>query len=1117
MNGLHTKKILWVGLFLAIGLVLPFSPAKAKADISFNYTDSSYSEIDGPGLGASNTTLIKYKRVQGSNTVYTSDTSPPYATGSKIPINCSPPTITTNGKNALTGKISCPNISTSAETINIQAPAANVVGDWIDHSQISVNGTVYSDPNTDDDLCYAVDSALAGDCSSVTANPTAPSDATCGQYNYIFNFPGSLQGSDPQNAKNTATIVAFSYTGGGTNACSQTTSHITFTNPQNFNDYFAWGDSTTIKTSDGTSIEFVQASTGGDFYDDGTFSSGNKTCQSSITADATNPGSGSLVIRNTGSGSPLGTGWPAAYQKDLNSPGAGATCYSSNPINITIADPVGSDGKPASTAAAGSSTSQNGGGGGAGASQTLCETTFNNPLTWIVCPVVDTLVNVINDIDALITNQLNIKTDAIFCSDTATCKAYLTAWQSFRDIALGLMAVAGLIVLIAQALGTELLDAYTIRKILPRLLVAAVGITLSWTLMRFFIQLTDDLGFGIKDLLLAPFSSINGGINLTIVNGGGIGAFFGGLGAVGAGAVAGGVTWIALGGGGVLLSYVVTAALAVFIAIMVLILRQIAIILLVLIAPVAIVCYILPNTHRVYKIWWESFSRALLMFPMIVAFITAGRIFSAVSFSNGGALNQLIGLIAYFAPYFMIPLTFKFAGGALRQIGGFVNDRGRGGFDRLRKYRTDTSAKRIERARGQGLYRGTNKLTRGLNKLGFYTVDADEQLAYDIGTGTGAGRLTGRAGKRLLGLRAQEAAGRKANAQSEHIAKGVEQANMHYSGSWAALGARSHLANGLTDAGRTAMDNKYGIDADGKKSSESGKEAVSWKVPSDGDTKGWLNYASELQQYGVEGSDAQMGGKELTEKAGILLSFKKHMETQRADIQSVAAASAARDGKLDGDDIANIYNTRMDNANGDPAGVAMAGAQLTQLQNAATRNRQDLRLAKGIRVGSSGRAYSVYDDDHYDQKEAYASATSMKGADVGQAKAESVTAMGRTISSIITGKNEELLSSNSDPVARAQEITMKKKAMRDAVMYGMQNPYSDADQRSAWQAIARDSGITEEEAAREADRVRKAVEGEAGASGGAGGTGGGGGFGAPGIGGPSGLGGGPTFGGPSTT
>lgn len=336
-----------------------------------------------------------------------------------------------------------------------------------------------------------------------------------------------------------------------------------------------------------------------------------------------------------------------------------------------------------------------------------CDAKFDNPLSWFICPVVDGLVSFIGAIDNMITDQLSIETSPIFgnsegnCEGSDSCNAYYSAWKSFRTIALGLMVIAGLVIVISQALGMEILDAYTIRKALPRVLIAAIAITLSWPLMQFFVNFSNDLGFGIRHLIYAPFTGLSNEFDLTF--GGSITSTFLGL---------GGLALLGIMG---LLSYAVTAALAVFIAIIVLILRQVAIILMVILAPVAIVAYILPNTQRIYKLWWESFSKALMMFPLIAAFIASGRVFAAVAINKPGTLNQLIGFAAYFAPYFLIPLTFKFAGGALRGIGGFVNDRGRGGFDRLRNYRSNKAKTNLEAMRAGNRIKASNPFSNTFN------------------------------------------------------------------------------------------------------------------------------------------------------------------------------------------------------------------------------------------------------------------------------------------------------------------------------------------------------------------------------------------------------------------
>ena len=340
----------------------------------------------------------------------------------------------------------------------------------------------------------------------------------------------------------------------------------------------------------------------------------------------------------------------------------------------------------------------------------------SNPLTWVICPVInDLLVPAIAATDDFITGQLAIDTDSLFCSvgssNNDSCKAYYTAWSSFRNIALGLLIIVGLIVVISQALGMEILDAYTIRKMLPRILVAAVGITLSWTLMNFAVSLSNDLGYGIRNLIVAPFRDLSTSINLDFSNSSILNAFFGGGVAVAAIPI-----WTVAGGLGVLLSYVATAGLAVLIAVMVLVLRQVAIIMLILLAPVALIAYVMPNTQRVFRLWWESFSRALLMFPMIVGFIAAGRVFAAISLNGtetdagaDAAFRGIIGFVAYFAPYFMIPLTFRLSGGMMSGLGNFVNQRAQGGFSALSGYR-GTSGNHASPVPGRKGFTGRNSV-----------------------------------------------------------------------------------------------------------------------------------------------------------------------------------------------------------------------------------------------------------------------------------------------------------------------------------------------------------------------------------------------------------------------
>ena len=360
-----------------------------------------------------------------------------------------------------------------------------------------------------------------------------------------------------------------------------------------------------------------------------------------------------------------------------------------------------------------------GGGTDSNVSPTLQCSAGYNPLNYILCAAVKGMVSIVNTLDKLINSQLSIGSDGnsddpgqifgytskktgVYDSSSAqaagsTPNAFYAAWQGMRNIALGLMVVAGLIVIVSQAFGTELVDAYTFKKILPRLLIAAFAITLSWQLMQFFVRLTNDLGYGVRFLIYKPFVDAHLQTVLTGGTGGNAAATILGFGALAALGIFG------------LLSFAATAALAVFLAFILLVLRQIVVIVLIIVAPIAIVAYILPNTQKIYTLWWESFSKALLVFPIIAAFIAAGRVFSIVAIQphldsagnivEPNAVSQFIAFAAYFAPYFLLPLAFKLAGGTLGRLAGAVNDRSRGGFDRLKNFRSNTQKRRATNAK----------------------------------------------------------------------------------------------------------------------------------------------------------------------------------------------------------------------------------------------------------------------------------------------------------------------------------------------------------------------------------------------------------------------------------
>src|SRR5262249_41408217 len=137
----------------------------------------------------------------------------------------------------------------------------------------------------------------------------------------------------------------------------------------------------------------------------------------------------------------------------------------------------------------------------------------------------------------------------------------------------------------------------------------------------------------------------------------------------------------------------------------------------VILAPLALVAWILPGTKKYWDIWQETFSKLLLMFPIVVAVLAAGRIFAKVVAQDyfgalpnifapihagaahlfggfpsffavdlGPGITFFVIVIGFFGPYWFLPKTFQWGGNFLKSISGVVNDRSKGLFDRPRNY-----------------------------------------------------------------------------------------------------------------------------------------------------------------------------------------------------------------------------------------------------------------------------------------------------------------------------------------------------------------------------------------------------------------------------------------------
>lgn len=218
-----------------------------------------------------------------------------------------------------------------------------------------------------------------------------------------------------------------------------------------------------------------------------------------------------------------------------------------------------------------------------------------------------------------------------------------------------------------------MLDAYTVRKIAPRLLFAVIGVNLSIYLCVAAIDITNVVGHGLGQLIRAPFD-IGGNLDVSIDQGAGNAA---GVPLLAAGVISGAAVVASDTAVSTVFALMLPVFVIIILAILTLVIRQALLVLLTLISPVAIVLSVLPGTERFFRQWLDLFFRTLIIYPMIAGLFAVSDVLASIAFANSnagsnatGAVNVIAGIMFAFMPIALIPFTFRLSGGVL---GAFSN------------------------------------------------------------------------------------------------------------------------------------------------------------------------------------------------------------------------------------------------------------------------------------------------------------------------------------------------------------------------------------------------------------------------------------------------------------
>ena len=394
---------------------------------------------------------------------------------------------------------------------------------------------------------------------------------------------------------------------------------------------------------------------------------------------------------------------------------------------------------------------------------------------WIVCPVMTFLAGVNDRLFDALAFFLDVD-PAIFGYNTST--GLYGAWNAFRGYANILFIVAFLIIIYSQITSVGITN-YGIKKLLPKLIVAAILVNTSYYICQIAVDISNILGYGLKSL----FTAVGGGIAVK-------GEDLSFMSIIGSALT---VTGLAAGTVALVLAVSVPVVLAALLAllsvVLILIARQAAIMLLIAISPLAFVAWLLPNTEKWFKKWWDVFFAMLVAFPVISAIFGASALAAGVlatgTFEDDGGTGKIAALAVLTIPMFaVIPIL----SGMIKKLGapgGIM-----GGWLSKSTGRIGSKVK------------SESRLGRGINNaLGFRTqTRASHQtrsLAGNSFTSGALGRLGGKGYKTRLTNQASAL-------EDRDFEEGIKDAESNFSGN--TFGEIEALANNssASDVDRTA-------------------------------------------------------------------------------------------------------------------------------------------------------------------------------------------------------------------------------------------------------------------------------------------------------------------------
>lgn len=225
---------------------------------------------------------------------------------------------------------------------------------------------------------------------------------------------------------------------------------------------------------------------------------------------------------------------------------------------------------------------------------------------YIICPLLEVVYGAVglmlNALES--TGLLQVQPLLENGSPTDATDELYAAWAVFRDLAnFGL--IVGLFLIVFSQATSYGLSAYGVRKMLPKLVVAALLVNLSYIICAVLVDVFNILGSSLDDTLYSAITSRVNGTEGDIISDA--------------------LTRSGVNDSGIMLLMGLVMLLILFallliglLCLMFLVARQILLMILIMASPIAFIAWLFPNTEGSFRKWWSTLIRLLAIYPVVM-------------------------------------------------------------------------------------------------------------------------------------------------------------------------------------------------------------------------------------------------------------------------------------------------------------------------------------------------------------------------------------------------------------------------------------------------------------------------------------------------------------------